>query len=276
MKGYRHMKKYGAVIGIWLILLLFGGCSLQSTKKTEADTKNLPVLVIGSDNYEPYNYLDEDGNQAGIDVELAIEACRRMGYAPEFKQIPWDQKNSYLNRKEVDCLWGSFTMTGREDLYTWAGPYLYSRQVVAVQRDGTIQSLADLKGKRVAVQATTKPEDVLLKMEDPRIPNVKEVYSLSTMEELYASLRKGYVDAIAGHESALRTFVESDPDSYRLLEESLYVSELGVAFRKGDHEDLAKQLTQTFEEMKADSFIRKVVQTYGLDAERALGEQDEK
>lgn len=276
MKGYGHMKKYGAVIGIWLILLLFSGCSLQSTKKTVADTKNLPVLVIGSDNYEPYNYLDEDGNQAGIDVELAIEACRRMGYAPEFKQIPWDQKNSYLKRKEVDCLWGSFTMTGRENLYTWAGPYLYSRQVVAVQRDGTIQSLADLKGKRVAVQATTKPEDVLLKMEDPRIPNVKEVYSFSTMEELYASLRKGYVDAIAGHESALRTFVESDPDSYRLLEESLYVSELGVAFRKGDHEDLAKQLTQTFEEMKADGFIRKVVQTYGLDAERALGEQDEK
>lgn len=270
------MKKYGAVIGIWLILLLFSGCSLQSTKKTVADTKNLPVLVIGSDNYEPYNYLDEDGNQAGIDVELAIEACRRMGYAPEFKQIPWDQKNSYLKRKEVDCLWGSFTMTGRENLYTWAGPYLYSRQVVAVQRDGTIQSLADLKGKRVAVQATTKSEDVLLKMEDPRIPNVKEVYSFSTMEELYASLRKGYVDAIAGHESALRTFVESDPDSYRLLEESLYVSELGVAFRKGDHEDLAKQLTQTFEEMKADGFIRKVVQTYGLDAERALGEQDEK
>ena len=102
MKGYGHMKKYGAVIGIWLILLLLSGCSLQSTKKTVADTKNLPVLVIGSDNYEPYNYLDEDGNQAGIDVELAIEACRRMGYAPEFKQIPWDQKNSYLKRKEVD------------------------------------------------------------------------------------------------------------------------------------------------------------------------------
>lgn len=33
----------------------------------------------------------------------------------------------------VDCIWGSFLMNGREDDYTWAGPYLNSRQVVAVR-----------------------------------------------------------------------------------------------------------------------------------------------
>ena len=62
-------------------------------------------LIIGSDNYVPYSYLDSDGNFTGIDVEIAREACRRMGYTPVFKQIVWDNKDIYLKEGAVDCLW---------------------------------------------------------------------------------------------------------------------------------------------------------------------------
>ena len=37
-----------------------------------------------------------------------------------------------LENKEIDCLWGCFSMDGRENDYKWAGPYMVSRQVVAV------------------------------------------------------------------------------------------------------------------------------------------------
>lgn len=67
------------------------------------------------------------------------------------------------------------------------------------------------------------------------------VYSLSGMDEIYASLRKGYVDAITGHESALERFVGNAPDMYAILDESLYISELGVAFKNDTHQDLAKK-----------------------------------
>ena len=55
----------------------------------------------------------------------------------------------YLTANEgaVDCLWGCFTMTDREDKYNWAGPYMYSRQIVVVNKDSGIENLADLKGK---------------------------------------------------------------------------------------------------------------------------------
>ncbi len=42
-------------------------------------------------------------------------------------------------------------MSGRADEYTWAGPYMYSHQVVAVMPDSGIQTLADLAGKTVVV-----------------------------------------------------------------------------------------------------------------------------
>ena len=262
------MKKYIAAIGICFIAFSMA-CGPNSDAK---DVKEgLPELVIGSDNYEPYNYLDDDGKPAGIDVELAQVVCERLGYTPVFQYIVWDKKDEYLDNGKVDCLWGSFTMNGREDEYQWAGPYLYSSQVIAVQADSGIKKISDLAGKRVAVQATTKPEEVLLKRSDPRVPEVEMVYSMSGMDEIYASLRKGYVDAITGHESALERFVQSAPDAYVILDESLYISELGVAFKKDTHQDLAQEMTQILKEMQDDGSLRDIVEKYGLDAEKALG-----
>lgn len=92
-------------------------------------------------------------------------------------------------------------MNGRENDYEWAGPYLYSRQVVAVRSDSQIYALKDLEGKRAAAQATTKASGVFLHEIDSPVPQLKQVNCFSTTEELFAALRKGYVDAIAGHEA---------------------------------------------------------------------------
>ena len=71
-------------------------------------------------------------------------------------------------------------MTGREDKYNWAGPYMYSRQIVVFNKDSGIENLAELNGKRVAVQVTSKPEYILSK---PNTPQVGMLYSMSTIED---------------------------------------------------------------------------------------------
>ena len=73
-----------------------------------------------------------------------------------------DDKDKDLENKEIDCLWGRFSMDGRENDYKWAGPYMVSRQVVAVNKNSNIKKLSDLSGKVIAVQASTKPEDIFL------------------------------------------------------------------------------------------------------------------
>ena len=201
------MKKglLAAALAVMLTLTACGGA------ESDSSAEDLPRLVIASDNYKPYSYVGPNGNLIGVDVDLAAEACRRLGYAPEFCQIVWENKDAYLSSGQVDCLWGSFTMTGREDLYQWAGPYLYSRQMVAVRANSDIHTLADLAGRRVAVQATGKPEALFLTSSAPGVSQVEAVYAFSTMDEVYACLRKGYADAIAGHENALQLFLDSSP-----------------------------------------------------------------
>lgn len=263
-------KRMFGIVWILFLILTVGVCCTGCGKKI-VETQKKKSLVIGSDNYAPYNYLDKNGEFVGVDVELAREACSRIGYEAEFVQIEWEHKDQELADGTVDCLWGSFSMNDREDAYRWVGPYLYSRQMVAVRADSSIWKLSDLKEKTIAVQVSSKPENLFLTGKDSRIPQVRNVFTFSNMNEIYSSLQDGYVDAIAGHESALQQVVNEDPMAYRLLDESLFISELGVAFSVQETSDVVEKLQEALQEMYRDGTTRKIVEKYGLDAERALG-----
>ena len=123
---------------------ILSGCSDKSAVSSDA----LPVIIIGSDEYEPYNFSDKNGNPAGIDVEIASEAFLRMGYKAQFKNIVWDEKDEMLADGKVDCLWGCFSMNGREDKYRWVGPYMNSRQAVAIKPTPAISTLCPTSAEK--------------------------------------------------------------------------------------------------------------------------------
>ena len=229
---------------------------------TDAKNSGLPQILIGSDTYPPYIYLNNDGTPAGIDVEIATEAFRRMGYAARFEVIDWEQKTALVESGAIDCIWGCFSMQGRETLYQWAGPYMVSRQVVAVNADSSIQSLSDLAGKTVMVQSTTKPEGIFLSGSDPRIPQTVEVFSIEDRSVQYAMLACGYVDAIAAHETAILQYMKDNYAVFRILEEPLLVTGLGVAFAKNDSRGLDHQLNDTFAQMREDGTLERIVGKY--------------
>ena len=229
---------------------------------TDARNSGLPQILIGSDTYPPYIYLNNDGTPAGIDVEIATEAFRRMGYAARFEVIDWEQKTALVESGAIDCIWGCFSMQGRETLYQWAGPYMVSRQVVAVNTDSSIQSLSDLAGKTVMVQSTSKPESIFLSGSDPRIPQTVEVFSIEDRSVQYAMLACGYVDAIAAHETAILQYMKDNYAVFRILEEPLLVTGLGVAFAKNDSRGLDHQLNDTFAQMREDGTLERIVGKY--------------
>ena len=79
---------------------------------------------------------------------------------------------------------------------------------MVVKNESEIRTLQDLSEKRIAVQATTKAEDLFLHNIDSELPQMEQVNCFSTTNELYAALRKNYVDAIAGHEAMLGSLVQ--------------------------------------------------------------------
>lgn len=255
------------------VVLMFSGC--ESNKQSE--TSELPVITIGSDIYPPYFYVDDNGSFAGIDVEIASEACKRLKIHPEFKKIEWQKKDLFLDDGTVDCLWGSFSMNGREHEYEWAGPYMHSRQVAVVNSSSSIHTLSDLNGKCIAVQNGSKPEQLFMS-ESVNGVSVSKIYSFPTMSNVFAALKKGYVDAAAGHETACKDYMKSISGDFRIVGGVLFASDLGVAFKKDTNIETAEKLTVVLREMRRDGTIRGILEKYDLDADYALGKglDDEK
>lgn len=252
-------------IGAMLIMTV--GCT---DKVKEISMTVLPEITIGIDEFEPYSFNDTDGMPSGIDVELAKEACRRMGYEPVFRYLVWNDKDKNLVDGEIDCIWSCFSMNGRGDKYLWVGPYMNSRQAVAVRQESDITKISDLKDKSIAVQSSTKAEQ-LFSEKSNNIPQVKKMYCFSQKDYVFAALRKNYVDAIAGHEYMLLQLLNEEDGKYRLLSESLQLSKLGVAFDKDNDSELPQQLKAVLNDMINDGTVAKIAEKYGLDAKNALG-----
>ena len=255
------------------VILLMSGCTSEEAA-VRSDENVKPVIIVGSDNYPPYNYEDANGQPTGIDVDLAAEAFDRMGYRAVFSVIDWEAKKELVESGEIDCIWGSFSINGREEQYRWSAPYMLSRQVVAVRRDSDIYTLSDLAGKRVAVQSTTKPEELFVSHTDPRIPELREIFSLQNRELIYPFLSKGYVDAIAAHETAILQCMSDYGLDYRILEEPLLTVGLGVAFAKEDERGLEKALSVVFEEMREDGTMEQIIGHYLDGPRRYMGGGD--
>ena len=275
-KERKHFRWNMLLVGILtLAASLLCGCAAQSR---QASNSNAEKIIVGIDKFEPYSYLDMDGNYTGIDIEIALKVFHKLGYEPEFKFITWSEKNTYLADETIDCIWSCYSMNDRENDYQWAGPYLYSRQVIAVASDSDIQTFDDLAGKNVGVQDTTRAAELFLHIIDSDLPEVKQVNCFATTEDMSAALRKGYVDAISGHEALVNELITNGKGRYRLLEESPYISKIGIAFEKGTHVELTQEINELIKEMSEDGTIGSIAEKYGLDADKVVigGDSDEK
>ena len=249
-----------AITAIVFALALLVGCA-QSGESSQT-TDGLQPITVGADVYPPYSSNDENGVPSGIDVDSATEAFRRIGYKPEFTYIPWEKKTERLAAGDIDCIMSCFSMTGREDDYRWAGPYLASRQVIAVDPQSSIYSLSDLAGKTIAVQATTKPESIILNGTNADMPEVGKVFSFSDRSYLVPALSKGYVDAIAAHETSVLQYVKDFSVDLRVLDESLLDVGLGCAFDLNDERGIAEALQGAFDDMLADGTMESILKRY--------------
>ena len=249
--------------------ILLALCALLCTAcvLSEPADEPLPQLVIGGSPYAPYFYRDVHGDYAGIDVESAIEACRRIGYEPVFRKLSLDERFDALAAGEVDCLWCCLTMGGREDEFLWAGPYLYAQRVTVVRMGSGIDSLEDLAGKRVAVQAGST-ERVLVDGLEAEFSALAQLTVFPELGQVFAALRSGYVDAAAGMESALKQYLDDHPGEYRCLNMSFRSQAQGVAFRRGGDSTLVQKLHDALADMTAGGTTADIIRAHGLNVEK--------
>ena len=170
----------------------------------EAAAGDRTKLIVGFDaEYPPYGYMDENGEYVGFDLDLAQEVCDRNGWELVKQPIDWDAKDMELNSGSIDCIWNGFTMTGREDDYTFSEPYVDNSIVVVVAADSDIQSLEDLAGKVVVTQADSSALTALTDDSEHNKDNIALAATFADLQQVadynsaFMNLEAGSIDAIA-------------------------------------------------------------------------------
>ena len=225
------------------------------------------TFTVGFDaEYPPYGYKDESGEYTGFDLELAQEVCDRNGWTLVKQPIDWDSKDMELNTGAIDCIWNGFTMTGREDDYTFSVPYVDNSIVFVVMNDSDIKSKEDLAGKVVVTQADSSALTALTSEED-NDENLALAASFADLQQVadyntaFMNLESGAVDAIAVDIGVAQYQLASRGDTFRKLDESLSTEQYGIGFKKGN-EELRDEVQNTLFEMYKDGTFDEIAAKY--------------
>lgn len=229
----------------------------EETTAEEAKTTDGGTLIVGFDqDFPPMGFVGDDGEYTGFDLELAQEVAKRLGLEYKAQPIAWDSKDMELESGNIDCIWNGFTMTGREDDYTWTEPYMANQQVFVVANDSDISSQADLAGKIVEVQADSSAEAAL--KEAPELTaTFKELLTTADYNTAFMDLEQGAVDAIAMDVIVAGYQIQQRKADFKILDDSLSEEEYGVGFKKGNTE-LRDKVQSTLEEMAEDGTLQEV------------------
>ena len=229
----------------------------EETTAEEAKTTDGGTLIVGFDqDFPPMGFVGDDGEYTGFDLELAQEVAKRLGLEYKAQPIAWDSKDMELESGNIDCIWNGFTMTGREDDYTWTEPYMANQQVFVVANDSDINSQADLAGKIVEGQADSSAEAAL--KEAPELTaTFKELLTTADYNTAFMDLEQGAVDAIAMDVIVAGYQIQQRNADFKILDDSLSEEEYGVGFKKGNTE-LRDKVQSTLEEMAEDGTLQEV------------------
>lgn len=283
------MKKVWALLLTVILVIGCAGCSSPDTGKGggaaglnnnsqdmasgmdgETDTswdkvEQAGKLILGLDDaFPPMGFVDtQTGELVGFDIDLAREACNRIGVELETQPIDWDNKAAELNNGNVDCLWNGFSKTEERDReFNLSIPYMKNNQIVLVKSDSAYKGLKDLEGKIIGVQADSSAEVAL--NDNPDFKNtLKDVVQIDDYSKAVLEIQNGTIDAIAIDEVVARYYLTNNPGAYVVLQNedgtdaSLAQEDYVIGFRKADNA-LTEKVEGALKEMAADGTIKRI------------------
>ena len=264
-----------------MMVLSMAACSSGSTAATTAETKASEAetttvaaysekaedataagteggtLIVGFDqDFPPMGFLGDNGEYTGFDLELAQEVAKRLGLEYQAQPIAWDAKDMELESGNIDCIWNGFTMTGREDDYTWTKPYMANTQVFVVRNDSGIEGKDGLAGKVVECQADSSAE-AALKEDLDLTSTFGQRLTTADYNTAFMDLEQGSVDAIAMDVIVAGYQIKQRNADFTILDDSLSAEEYGVGFKKGNTE-LRDKVQATLEDMAKDGTMKEI------------------
>ena len=208
--------------------------------------------------YKPFEFLDENNELVGYDIDVATEIGKRLGVESQPTGTNWATVIQTLYDGGFDLILGGMTATEKRfQRVNFSIPYMDASSGILVLKNSGISDRSDLAGKTVSAGAGTPQINQLeLSADELGIEYSGDIKTYDSDAVAYEAMRVGRIDAYASTIVSLLEFAKTT-DEFEVLPfaSGMWEQEwTAMAFRKED-ESLRAAFNQAIRDMKADGTL---------------------
>lgn len=220
--------------------------------------KMATLKVAGDKNFPPYEFIDEDGEYKGFNVDLMRALALEMKVDIKFMPMDWLAAHAALINGEVDLIQGMNFNKQRQEIYDFSTPYILNSSVVFMRvSDPNKLNLSDLKGKIVAVQRSDFTAYILAEQGEI------EVKFVSDLVEGFTDLLQGKVDAVFSNKLTGMNILNKHnfKDSIKIVGDEINQMDYGIAVKKGNSK-LISEVNEALTNLKKNGTYIKIYEKW--------------
>ncbi len=219
-------------IFVLLFCVVFGTVAFAGTLTT---AKQRGYLIAGvKADFPPFGYIDESGQRAGFDLDLAHEIAKIVLGSPDkvqFATVTSANRIPLLQTDQIDIVIASMTITAmRKQVIDFTVPYFCSGHLILVKNENTaITKFSDLNGKTVTTLQGSTGDRVTSLL----APQAQKITFGQNSEALLA-LKDGRAQAFVQDDVLLLAFAKQDRSLKVVGWPPQMPAPYGMGVRKGD------------------------------------------
>lgn len=236
-----------------LILLLGALCSTSSWA-----VDSIRIATEGA--WSPFNYVDEQGEVNGFDVDIARALCIRMEVECDIVVNDWDGMIPGLRTRKFDAIVSSMSITEERLRQVDFTDKYYAGGLRFVGPRGTTidSSPTGLKGKVVGAQRATIASQYL----EDHLADVVQIKLYDNQENVYLDMQSGRLELFLSDELPTYQWLQNgDGQQFEFKGEAFAKDDIvGIAVRKND--PLKEKLNQALAEILQDGTYASINEKY--------------
>jgi ABC-type transport system substrate-binding protein/ABC-type amino acid transport substrate-binding protein len=219
-------------------------------------------FVIASDAaFPPMEFVDENKNIVGFDVDLITAIAKDQGFEFEIKNTAWDGIFAGLEGGEYDGILSAVTITDeRKEQYDFSEPYINAGQSVVVRADETaITDHTSLSGKTVGAQIGTTGAFAVQDIDGATLKEYDTI-DLALLDLLNKNIDAVVVDTPVAADYALAS--EQFAGKLMIVGEPFTEEYYGLTVKKGDPSGLLPLFNAGLANVKASGAYDEIYATW--------------
>ncbi len=257
-----------------LSVVAVAGC----TRDVLASVTKKGVIRVGtSADYPPFEFVDDQGNYAGFDVDLMEAIAGRLGVAVEWHDMDFNLLLAALKKRRIDAVIACMDATeerAKEALFTI--PYLVAPDAILVKKGSTLvitDLVTDLPGLKVGVQTGTVHYDWIKdNLIDPGLMPETNLSQYPRADMAVLDLVAGRLDCVFMDESAAIGFTQTHDVEKALSVDLEGAPAIAVALKQ---EPLLEKLNEIIQQLEAEGVIDQLAQKWSVGAYAQPEAEDE-